>query len=157
MYKKELLRKMVLFSDLDDRELELVASVADKRICPAGEVIYSEDKGGGSLFLIVRGLVKISKVVRFEERQTLTRLKEGEFFGEMSFFDGHQHSATAEAAEETELIEIRRDNFERLVDNNCRLAYRITLKLALQLSTLLRKMDERFVEMVNYMWGKGKV
>ncbi len=157
MYKKEILRKMVLFADLSDAELELVSSVADKKTYQAGEMIYSEDKGGGLLFIIVKGVVRITKVVRFEERQTLTRLKEGEFFGEMSFIDGHRHSATAEAAEETELIEISRANFERLMEKNCKLAYKIVLRLALQLSTLLRKMDERFVEMVNYMWGKGKV
>lgn len=157
MYKKAILKKLSLFEDLEDNELALVASIAEKKLYKEKEIIYSEDKGGASLFIIVSGLVRITKVVRFEEKQTLTRLKEGEFFGEMSFFDGHQHSATAVAATDTEVIEITRANFDKLVAKNPYLAYKITLKLALQVATLLRKMDERFIEMVNYMWGKGKV
>ncbi len=157
VYKKETLRKIALFADLNEAELDLVASVAEKHTFKPGDTVYSEDKGGTSLFLIVRGVVRITKVVRFEERQTLTLLKEGEFFGEMSFIDGHQHSATAEAAEESEIVEISRASFETLVAKDPLLGYRIMMRLAFQLSALLRKMDERFVEMVNYMWGKGKV
>lgn len=157
MVKKEILKKLSLFKDLEDEELALVTSVASRRAYKQGEIVYSEDKGGASLFIIAKGMVRITKVVRFEEKQTLSQVQQGEFFGEMSFIDGHQHSATATASEETELIEITRSDFDRLVVKNPLLAYKITLRITLQIATLLRKMDERFIEMINYMWGKGKI
>jgi CRP-like cAMP-binding protein len=157
MYKKEILKMLPLFDHLDDEELELVASVAEKKTYEEGGIIYSEARGGGTLFIIIKGSVRITKMVRFEEKQTLTKLKKGEFFGEMSFIDEHRHSATAEAVGSTELVEIKRKNFDKLVAKNPDLAYKITMGLALKVSRLLRRMDERFVEMVNYMWGKGKI
>jgi CRP/FNR family cyclic AMP-dependent transcriptional regulator len=157
MYRKGILKKLPIFEHLGDEELELVASVAEKKTYEEGGVIYSEAMGGGTLFIIIKGSVRITKMVRFEEKQTLTKLKKGEFFGEMSFIDGHTHSATAEAIGSTELVEIKRKNFDKLAAKNPELAYKITMSLALQVSRLLRKMDERFVEMVNYMWGKGKI
>ncbi len=157
MYRKELLRKITFFEGLSDQELDQLVAATETIVCQKGEAVYSEDKGGSSLFIIVRGMVRITKVVTFDEKQTLTRLRPGEFFGEMSFIDGHQHSATAEAVEETELVVLSRSRFDRVAEANPDLAYKVMMRLALQLSMLLRKMDERFVEMVNYIWGKGKV
>jgi CRP-like cAMP-binding protein len=157
MYRKELLRKITFFEGLSDAELDRLSAATEAIVCQKGDAVYSEDKGGSSLFIIVRGMVRITKVVTFDEKQTLVRLRPGEFFGEMSFIDGHQHSATAEAVEETELVVLNRANFDRLAESNPDLAYKVMMRIALQLSMLLRKMDERFVEMVNYMWGKGKV
>ncbi len=157
MYRKELLRKITFFEGLSDEELDQLVAATETIVCQKGEAVYSETKGGSSLFIIVRGMVRITKVVTFDEKQTLTRLRAGEFFGEMSFIDGHQHSATAEAVEETELVVLSRSRFDRVAEAKPDLAYKVMMRIALQLSMLLRKMDERFVEMVNYMWGKGKV
>ncbi len=157
MHRKELLRKITFFEGLSDEELDQLVAATETIVCQKGEAVYSETKGGSSLFIIVRGMVRITKVVTFDEKQTLTRLRPGEFFGEMSFIDGHQHSATAEAVEETELVVLNRSRFDRVAETKPDLAYKVMMRIALQLSMLLRKMDERFVEMVNYMWGKGKV
>jgi CRP-like cAMP-binding protein len=134
-----------------------MAAVARRAVYKAGEIIYTEDRGGGSVYIIASGVVRITKVVRFDERQTLSLLQQGDFFGEISFMDRHPHSASAEAAQEAELIVISRDAFDELAASDPALALKVMRQLALELATLLRKMDERFVELVNYLWGQGKV
>lgn len=146
-----------IFRGLSETELARMAAVARRAVYKAGEIIYTEDRGGGSVYIIASGVVRITKVVRFDERQTLSLLQQGDFFGEISFMDRHPHSASAEAAQEAELIVISRDAFDELAASDPALALKVMRQLALELATLLRKMDERFVELVNYLWGQGKV
>ena len=39
---------------------------------------------------------------------------------------------------------------------NPEVAYRIMTRMAAQLAVLLRTMDEKFVELVGYIWGRSK-
>ena len=51
---------------------------------------------------------------------------------------------------------ILRTEFDKLAVRNPEVAYRIMLRLAGQLAVLLRDMDERFVEMIGYVYGRSK-
>ena len=157
MVSKEMLMGVPLFADLSGPEMEMIATITEKRTCAAGEKLYTEGKGGGSLFVLLTGSMRIEKIVRYDERQSLHKLVPGEFFGEVSFTTGLPHSATAEALTDSEVIEIKRSEFDDLAQKSCIVAYKIMSKLASQLGTFLRTMDERFVEMVSYVWGRGKV
>jgi CRP/FNR family transcriptional regulator len=64
------------------------------------------------MYFIVRGTVRITK-----GPQPLAELKERDFFGEMSVFDGETRSATATAAGEVVLLSLsRHDLFEVMED-----------------------------------------
>ena len=69
---------------------------------------------------------------------------------------GGEHSVSAQAVQDAELLVIRRTEFDKLAVRNPAVAYRIMLRLAGQLAALLRDMDERFVEMVGYVYGRSK-
>lgn len=157
MVSKEMMMGIPLFADLSDPEREMMATIAQKRSCRAGEKLYTEGKSGGSLYVLLKGDMRIEKIVRYDEHQSLHRLEPGEFFGEVSFTTGLPHSATAVAITDSEVVEIKRSEFDDLAQKSCIVAYKIMAKLARQLGRLLRTMDERFVEMVSYVWGRGKV
>jgi CRP-like cAMP-binding protein len=157
MVSKDMLLGVPLFADLSGPEMEMMATIAEIRTCAAGETLYTEGKSGGSLYVLLKGSMRIEKIVRYDEHQSLHRLEPREFFGEVSFITGMPHSASAKAIVDSELIEIRRSEFDDLAQKSCIVAYKIMAKLALQLGKFLRTMDERFVEMVSYVWGRGKV
>jgi signal transduction histidine kinase len=61
------------------------------------QIIFREDDPGDSLYLILRGSVKISKRGRGGKQETLAHLGEHDFFGEMALVDSGKRSAQASA------------------------------------------------------------
>ena len=156
MHAQETFKKMSLFAGLSDQELDQVAAIAESKTYPAGTQIYQEGDVDASLFIVQTGLVKIDKRVNFDQQQTLEQLRPGVFFGEISFVLGGAHIATAEALEPSEILQIRRSEFDKLARSNQALAYRIMVRMAMQLANLLKEMDEKFIELVSYIWGRSK-
>ncbi len=141
---------------LDDQTIEQLALISERRTFSAGQPIFAEDEADAALFIVVSGVVKIDKQVNAEQQQTLQQLKEGECFGEISFIRGGQHSASAQAVHDAEVLLIRRTEFDKLAVRNPAVGYRIMARMAGQMATLLRDMDEKFVELVSYIYGRSK-
>lgn len=93
----------------------------------AGDEIFREGAPGDSMFFIHAGAVTIEKDVA-GKAETLATLHKGDFFGEMSLLDHLPRSATATAAETTELLEVTADNFEQLLAGNVEIAIRMIRK-----------------------------
>ena len=145
MVKKEMLREFNLFSDLNDEELELVAGVTEREICPAGKNLFREGEKNGTLYGVLRGSLRINKMAQFDVEQTLCRLREGDFFGEVGFINGGTHCASACGVD-----------FDSLVEKDPELGYKVTVRLAGQLGRFLRDMDEQYLNLSSYVWGRGK-
>src|ERR671932_416951 len=81
------LSQVPLFSQLDQTELEKLAESVDQVSFKAGETIFHEHDHGDALYVVERGAVRIW--VRDEDVQevTLSELKPGDFFGELSVLD----------------------------------------------------------------------
>jgi CRP-like cAMP-binding protein len=156
MLAKETLRMFPLFSDLDEDELAQVAAVAEKQHCPAGKRLFAEGEVNGTLYGVVKGSLQINKMVQCDVEQTLCRLREGEFFGEVGFINGGTHCASADAVEETVVFKIERGDFDSLVEKDPVLGYKVTIRLAGQLGRFLRDMDEQYLNLSSYVWGRGK-
>ena len=56
----ELIKRVPLFSDLDDRELKQVAQSMKERTFSAGDTVTEEGKGGIGFFVIDEGTAKVS-------------------------------------------------------------------------------------------------
>ena len=54
------------------------------------------------------------------------------------------------------MLLIRRTEFDRLAAHNAAVGYKIMLRMAGQLARMLRDMDEKFGELVGYVYGRGK-
>ena len=154
--KFAVLKQVALFSGLDDPTIKQLASISEIRTFTSGQQVYAEGEADAALFVIVNGKIRIEKQVDAEQRQTLQQIKAGEILGAISFVLGGEHSVSAQAIQDAELLVIRRTEFDKLAVRNPAVAYRIMLRLAGQLATLLRDMDERFVEMVGYVYGRSK-
>jgi len=87
---------------------------------------------------------------------TLTMLKDGDIFGQMSFIDGRPRSATIIAASDVDTIVMEKSDFEGIIDDNPRLIHKIMGKIVLNVHSILRGMNARYMEMINYMWGRKR-
>ena len=88
----ELLRKVNLFSGLDERELENLADEFNERRFSAGDKIALEGEGGLMFFVVDSGEAMVE--VHGEE---VGRLGPGDAFGEIALIDRRPRTATVTA------------------------------------------------------------
>jgi len=88
----DLLRKVPLFSTLDDRELESLADEFNERRFSAGDSIALEGEGGLMFFVVESGEASVE--VQGEE---VGKLGAGDSFGEIALIDRRPRTATVKA------------------------------------------------------------
>ena len=90
----ELLGGLSIFACLEPDELDEVASQLQRRSFVKGEIIYHSDDLPGSLYILVKGQVKIRLISQTDNRQvTFAWVSPGTFFGTISLLDeGHRNS-----------------------------------------------------------------
>lgn len=120
---EHLLKKIPLFSSLDDATLEELSGYLKKETYPAHHTIFWMNERGDHLYIILSGRVQICYIDEEGQEVTLSTIGAGSFFGELSMMDGGPHTATARAAEETELLTLDRSTFYRFLDKHPRLSH----------------------------------
>ena len=156
MVDPKLLRNITFFSDLSDNELEVIAKITRQVSFKTGDVVFRDSEEGHSLWIIKNGEVKACKTAPDGEHFTLTILKDGEIFGEMSFLDGRPHSATMIAVSDLETFVIEKPDFDGILDDHPRIIYKLLKNIVFTIHSIVRGMNSRYIEMVNYMWGRKR-
>jgi response regulator RpfG family c-di-GMP phosphodiesterase len=113
---KELISRIQLFAGLEDAVLERVSKRFRRVSFAADEVICREGATGDRLFLIVRGLVSVTKQMGWGPRE-LGRFGAGEVVGEMALISEESRSASVTALESTECLELKKRDFVDLLDS----------------------------------------
>jgi CRP/FNR family cyclic AMP-dependent transcriptional regulator len=156
MVDSRLLREERFFADLTDNELDIIARITNEKDFELGETIFKESEDGHCLYVIRSGEVKACVTAPNGERFTLTIMKDGDIFGEMSFVDGRLRSATVIAISDVKTFVMDKSDFEALVDKNPRLIHKVMEKIVLSVHSIVRGMNSRYMEMINYMWGRKR-
>ena len=132
-------RKFPLFADLDDRELNSIATVAKTRRYAKDDVVFHADESGDVFCLIREGQVKVTMISPEGKEIILSLLGPGDFFGEMALLDDEPRSATVVATETLELVTIWRSDFLQILAEN----FSITKKVLAEISRRLRNASNR--------------
>lgn len=130
----QLLSKIPLFEGLSDRDLAaLVACLTEKQL-RAGELLFSKGDVGASMFVVLRGSVRILlPSTRPGAHATVLReLGPGEYFGEMALLDSQPRIASVDALTDATLGELAHDRFIEQLHGSPQ-----------AMSTLLRVMSQR--------------
>ena len=88
----DFLRGVPLFSDVSDKDLQVIASSMRRRTFSDGEQIVSEGEGGVGFFFIEKGALVVSK-----DGVTVAHLAAGSHFGEIALLAGADRTATVSA------------------------------------------------------------
>lgn len=107
----ELLRKVPFFRETPEQEFQRVADRLRPHTAPTGETIIHQGESGDSLFLIARGVVRVSREEDGEVRALATLLA-GDFFGEMALLHAEPRTATCRAVTPCALYELRREDLD---------------------------------------------
>jgi CRP/FNR family cyclic AMP-dependent transcriptional regulator len=116
----EVLQRVPLFADLNQREIKQIARLFKERRFSAGETVAKEGSGGAAFFLIDSGEATVS--VGGEERRPL---RPGDYFGEISLIDEGARSATVTAASELVCYGLTFWDFRPLVQENAAIGWKL--------------------------------
>jgi len=130
---KEALKKVPLFSNLSNNELEVLSEAAAVREYDKNETIIQKQDEGDSFFSLVSGRVKVVLTDDEGKEFIVGILQPLEFFGEMSLLDGEPRSASVVAIEKTEVIVLKRDDFLRQFVSNPEMAKKVIAVLGKRL------------------------
>lgn len=132
----------MLFDGLTDAEKVLAEKAGAVKLHPKGSTVVRESDAGSSMFLVRSGVVEVRKNLDPERYKQLKTLAADDFFGEMSFLTGAPRSADVVALHDSEILELRRDAFDRLVEKNPAVGAKVYRNIAQELANRLRRNND---------------
>jgi CRP/FNR family cyclic AMP-dependent transcriptional regulator len=114
------IRRVPLFAELSEPELEQVARLFKQRSFAAGETVAKEGSGGAAFYLIESGTAAVS--VAGKERPDLGP---GDYFGEIALIDEGARSATITASDELVCYGLTYWDFRPLVMENAAICWKL--------------------------------
>jgi CRP-like cAMP-binding protein len=123
----------------DPSELRTIADYLVIRSYPAGQFIFREGDQSSYMAFISNGMVDI---VKGEQDLTVTTLPHGTYLGELSLVDDMPRSASARAREDTTLLVLDKDEFDRIILDHPMLGVKMVKDIAKVISARLRATTE---------------
>lgn len=143
------LKQQILFSDLTDAELGLMASKIAVESYPKGKPIFTEGEPTKGIYLVKSGKVEISKITADGWKQTLALLSDNHIFGELAVIEENKvHGATATALEGTEVFRLKTEDFKALEKSDTMMMYKIMKTLARIASKNVHSMNEKLMKLL---------
>jgi len=131
---------------LSAQELRLLAKYSQEEHFPPNAMIFTEGETGESLYIVVDGSIRISRMVPGMGEECLSILDRGEVFGEMALIDDQPRSADARAhIHGSTVFSISRSLLEEVLSMDPDAAVQFLNLLCRLLCRRLRAMNERLV------------
>lgn len=99
--KLDMLKTVSIFEQTPDHILDMVVLLLEETEIAAGETVFEKGELGESLYMIVKGKVRVH-----DEGRTLNYLGVGDVFGEMALLDPQPRSASVVAEQDTRLLHL---------------------------------------------------
>ena len=131
-----ILEDVDLFTGLAFDDLLAIAAIASERTVDKGELLYKEGDTGTDLFVIVSGVVELTR-----QGLAVMTLRAGESAGQVSFLDKGPRPVTARVSDKSEarFLVVDREAFVDLMSDRTSLMHAFLDVLARRLRTLIDK------------------
>jgi uncharacterized membrane protein len=111
----EVLKHVPLFALLDEEETAVLASQVELRKFTPRQRIYKIGDPGGQAYVMVNGRVRVTTVDQDHQEVVVDEPTHGEFFGFASMLEQSPHQTEAVAVDDTECVEVDRDDIAVLL------------------------------------------
>ena len=136
-------KKVSLFKDLSNEELQLFLNIMHKKSYSNKEIIFLHDTSITTVYIVAKGNVKVFRNDLSGKEQIICVKQSGDLFPNVGFFRTENYPAHAQAIEETTLYAISLQQFEEILTNNPSIA----IKLFRLLGDLIVDSQQRLEEM----------
>ncbi len=124
----KMLEQVPIFSGLTQKELRSIASSSKEKKFQAGQTMVSEGESGVGFFLIIEGRAEVRR-----GGKVLSRLEQGQFFGEMTLLDEQPRSADVVAMDPTKCLIFTVWDFHGMIRTYPKMAREIMKEMARRL------------------------
>ncbi|ABW19668.1 Crp/Fnr family transcriptional regulator [Alkaliphilus oremlandii] len=145
MLKKEeilMLRKIPVFGELSDEDLEKINSITIEKNLRKGTIIFMEGDKGEAFYFIKSGKIKIYKTTPDGRELIFAILSHGDVFAEVALFNDVAYPAGAEVLEDACIGTIRNEDLEELIRKNAEIALHIIKEFSKKLYNSQQKVKE---------------
>lgn len=104
---------IAFFKNIDSRHLDKVVQFFKLHKFKADDIVIRKGDPGGNFYIIISGGVNVIN----DAGITISTLARGDVFGEMSLICNEPVGATIQVKEDTSILYIDRDNFQKIVDH----------------------------------------
>lgn len=152
--KKDVLRKIYLFSGVTDNDLEALARVAISRDFPRDVPIFWEGKEALGFYILLRGQVKLVKS-SWEGKEYILRLvAPGETMGEAAVLAESTYPVSAITLEDCQTLFFPKIDFLNLLTSSPRLARNMLATMSHLLYHLTRQLEDLSLKEVSARLAK---
>jgi CRP-like cAMP-binding protein len=154
----DFLQSHALFGGLSERDLKKVVPLLKEATFSRGTTIITQAEPGDRLYFICKGSVEVVVEMVTPDGPVSKRLAvlgEGDTFGEMELIDIQPRSATVNALEDVEVLELTNMDVHSIYKNDLYVFTMIIMNLAREISRRLRKMDALVASSLYFTGAQG--
>lgn len=133
---RQLAARVPLFKGIGPADVAKIFTKGMTMQVQKGNVIFYEGTTGNTMFIVLGG-----KVALYDGKKEIATLRTGDMLGEMAIITEEPRSATAVAAENSELFVLSEQTFHRLLTK--RVAVQLLLNIVGTLSQRLRESNRK--------------
>ncbi len=131
-----------IFCDLDDTEMDAMATAAPMRAYGSGELVYTPHQPLETLFILKQGRIRIFRVSPDGRALTTAIVEPGTIFGEMVIVGQQMHDSFAEALDDVVVCVMTKSDVQKLLLGDSRIAARISETLGRRLGELEQRLSD---------------
>lgn len=146
-----LVRNSTVGSELNEAKARLLAEKMGVRHLNDGELLVKEGDTNHTLFVLVAGQLAVSSVNAIGENHTIYTMKPGECAGTRAFVEQSPRKATLRAVGATTVYTLTPGDFNTLLDEQPRVAFRVMQALFRVTHANLTRMNQESQELANYI------
>ncbi|MCL2706218.1 MAG: diguanylate cyclase, partial [Spirochaetaceae bacterium] len=147
------LKNTMIFSNLDEAELNILVSRMKKAQFNRGETVFREGEEGDTMYVILNGNINIFVPLANGTEITLATIEKGNFFGDMAIIENAPRSASCKAVESCDLIALSRSDFYDIIRHHPETALKILYRMMNIMAERFKTSGAALSEMVR--WGEG--
>lgn len=141
------LKKVELFKDLIESEIELIAESCELQHFGQGSLLFVENTPRKNLYIIIDGEVELFKKTPFGEEKRLSFFTKYDFLGEGVLIDDSPHSTNARATLNTNALVLSKDKFFEISKSNVNLPVLILSRMAKVISRRMQFTNTRVINL----------
>lgn len=141
----ETLKNTYIFQTLSRKELRFLQGMVHVRTFRSGEPIFQQGEVGVGMYIVLKGALEIHAEKNHDSEvaarsQLVTKLRHGDFFGELSLVETNsRRSATAVATDDSVLIGFFKPDLLEILERQPHMGVKILLRLSEVLGRRLKE------------------
>lgn len=152
--RKETLKDIPLFSELDIEQLRQITSISSLEKRRKNDILFLEQDEYRGFYIMLKGSVKIYKSSPEGKEVILHIIKPPYPFADVPLFEGGKYPANAQALEDSVILFIPKNEFMELILKNPLICLKISAGFAKRLRLMSRQMEDLTLKEVSNRLAK---